>query len=82
VLAAAMSPARVKGELTLVVAGAPDDDPAEVAEADLAERVRELMATGEGRNDALRRVAAATGVPKRRVYDALAGAGRADRGKE
>jgi 16S rRNA (cytidine1402-2'-O)-methyltransferase len=64
-----------RGEIAVVVAGRPpdahaaasagtDDDAAAVA---LAE-VEALVATGVGRSEAARRVAAATGIPRRRLY--------------
>ena len=64
-----------RGEIAVVVAGRPpdahaaasagtDDNAAAVA---LAE-VEALVATGVGRSEAARRVAAATGIPRRRLY--------------
>lgn len=61
----------VRGEITVVVGGAPGDPAAAPAAADLAERVRQLIATGVDRKDALRRVAKEAGVPRSVVYDAL-----------
>jgi 16S rRNA (cytidine1402-2'-O)-methyltransferase len=59
----------VRGEVTLVVAGAPEDraspDPAE-----LADRVQAREESGETRKEAIAAVAGETGVPKRVVYDA------------
>jgi 16S rRNA (cytidine1402-2'-O)-methyltransferase len=60
----------VRGEVTLVVEGAP---PAAV-EADpatLAGRVADAEATGLSRKDAILAVAQRAGVPKRVVYDAV-----------
>jgi 16S rRNA (cytidine1402-2'-O)-methyltransferase len=60
----------VRGEVTLVVEGAPpvavDDDP-----ASLAVRVADAEATGTSRKDAILLVAQRAGVPKRVVYDAV-----------
>lgn len=64
----------VRGELTLVIGGAPDAavDPDQLDDADLVERVRGLIATGMARNAAVAAVARATGAPRGRVYDAVA----------
>jgi 16S rRNA (cytidine1402-2'-O)-methyltransferase len=65
----------VRGEVTVVIAGAvavaatPPDAVAQVA------RVRELVATGMTKKAAIAEVAAATGVPKREVYQAVVDAG-------
>lgn len=64
----------VRGELTLVVAGAPDRTGA-VEPAQLAERVRELIAAGEDKKAAIARVAEAAGTPKKAVYQAVLDAG-------
>jgi 16S rRNA (cytidine1402-2'-O)-methyltransferase len=65
----------VRGEVTVVVAGAPaavvHADPAELA-AEVAER----EATGEPRKEAIAAVAAVAGVPKRTVFDAVVAAKR------
>lgn len=75
---AQMAEGGLKGELTVVVAGA-DDTVVEVVDEDLVERVRALVATGVDRKTAMRDVAQAANVPKRRVYQALLDAG-GDRG--
>ncbi|MDQ1722084.1 MAG: rRNA (cytidine1402-2-O)-methyltransferase [Pseudonocardiales bacterium] len=63
----------VRGEITLVVAGRPaglvDLDPTE-----LAERVSAREQAGESRKDAITAVAAAAGVAKRLVFDAVVSA--------
>jgi 16S rRNA (cytidine1402-2'-O)-methyltransferase len=59
-----------RGEMTLVVSGR-SDDAAPPDAADLAARVRELVATGMSRKDATAAVAKATGVPRRDVYQAV-----------
>ena len=76
-LAALVRREGIRGELTLVVAGAPDpgavrDVPPD--DAELVGRVRELIATGMARNAAVATVARATGVSRRRVYDATVAA--------
>jgi 16S rRNA (cytidine1402-2'-O)-methyltransferase len=58
----------VRGEITLVVAGAPAQSDVATDEA-LAGAVAELVAKGLSRRDAAARVAADFGVPRRRVYD-------------
>jgi 16S rRNA (cytidine1402-2'-O)-methyltransferase len=65
----------VRGELTLVVAGAPDAEPEVVTADDLVARVRELVATGLTKKSAIADVAAATGTPRREVYQAVVDAG-------
>lgn len=67
--------AGVRGELTLVLAGAPAPDGSELADAELVSRVRALVSTGVGRKQAIKDVAAATNLPKRRVYQAVVDAG-------
>jgi 16S rRNA (cytidine1402-2'-O)-methyltransferase len=57
----------VLGEVTLVVAGA-DAAAAGVTDDELAAAVRERVAAGVSRRDAAAEVAAAYGVPRRRVY--------------
>jgi 16S rRNA (cytidine1402-2'-O)-methyltransferase len=60
----------LRGEITVVVAGAsPRQD--EAAPADLAEEVAALVAAGSTRRDAVDAVAAAHGLARRSVYDAL-----------
>ena len=65
----------VRGELTLVVAGAVPSTPGEVEDAELVARVRELMATGATKKEAIAAVAAAVSRPKREVYQAVVDAG-------
>jgi 16S rRNA (cytidine1402-2'-O)-methyltransferase len=57
----------VKGEVTVVIGGAPATAPDIPA---LARRVNELVAGGLARKEAAARVAAESGAPKRAVYDA------------
>jgi len=61
----------VRGEVTVVVAGAPAAEPEELTEVQLVERVRALVADGSTKKDAIAEVARAAGVPKRVVYDAV-----------
>jgi 16S rRNA (cytidine1402-2'-O)-methyltransferase len=72
-LAARAAGETVRGEVTLVVGGAPAVVPSEVDDEELARRVRDLLAVGVDRKAAVRRVAEAAGVPRRRVYDATVG---------
>jgi 16S rRNA (cytidine1402-2'-O)-methyltransferase len=57
----------VRGEVTLVVAGAP---PVDTADLDWAALVEQETAGGLSRTDAVKAVARRHGVPKRTVYDA------------
>ena len=60
----------VKGEITLVVAGAPDE-PVDMSATDLAAAVAAEEAGGASRKDAIRAVVVRTGLPRRTVYDAV-----------
>jgi len=66
----------VRGEVTIVVSGA-----TRAAEASDADSLRAAVAVledgGTSRKDAIRAVADRSGVPKRRVYDAVHGVGEA-----
>ncbi|HSY16229.1 MAG TPA: 16S rRNA (cytidine(1402)-2'-O)-methyltransferase [Jatrophihabitantaceae bacterium] len=65
--------AQVRGEITLVVAGAPA--PSGIVEpAELAALVGRGEAAGQSRKDAIAAVAQAAGVPKRDVFDAVVAA--------
>jgi len=59
----------VRGEVSIVVSGASDDLP-ELTDSDLAQRVREIEASGSSRRDAVDAVSAMTGISRRRVYAA------------
>jgi 16S rRNA (cytidine1402-2'-O)-methyltransferase len=72
-LAARVAAEGVRGELTLVIGGAPQAGE-EVDDATLVARVRELIATGMARNAAVAMVARGTGVARGRVYDAVVAA--------
>ena len=61
---------RVRGEVTLVVAGAPQDVAAPEA-PELAALVREQVDAGLARKEAIARVAGVTGLPKKVVYQAV-----------
>ena len=65
---AAWAQGEVKGELTLVVAGA---EPATGDTEDLAQEVADREAAGTDRKTAIAETARARGVPKRLVYDAV-----------
>jgi 16S rRNA (cytidine1402-2'-O)-methyltransferase len=65
----------VRGELTLVVAGAPAVSAAPDGAA-IATEVAEREAAGLARKDAIAAVAVAHGVPKRDVFDAVVAAKR------
>jgi 16S rRNA (cytidine1402-2'-O)-methyltransferase len=60
----------VRGEITLVVGGAPAG-PVEVDAAQLAAEVAAEEAAGATRKDAIRAVVVRTGLPRRTVYDAV-----------
>jgi 16S rRNA (cytidine1402-2'-O)-methyltransferase len=72
---AAWAEGDVRGELTLVVGGAPAVS-APPGAAALAAEVAEREAAGQLRKDAIAAVAAAHGVPKRDVFDAVVAAKR------
>ncbi|HEY9392113.1 MAG TPA: hypothetical protein VIR27_20370, partial [Mycobacteriales bacterium] len=64
----------VRGEVTLVVAGAPPRAAAPVDPAALAAQVADLERSGQSRKDAMAAVARAAGVSRRVVYDAVVAA--------
>jgi 16S rRNA (cytidine1402-2'-O)-methyltransferase len=69
----AWAEAGVRGEVTIVVAGAAGGAALAADTESLRAAVAALEETGEPRKDAIRAVAARAGVPKRRVYDAVHG---------
>ncbi len=69
-LAAGIAADPPRGEITLVVAGAPPRSAEPLDEADLAAAVAGRQADGLSRRDAVAAVAVELGVPRRRVYDA------------
>ncbi len=75
-LAAWAAGLEVRGEITLVVGGAPEPEPP--AAADLAAMVKAREAAGLDRKAALTDVARSAGVPRREVYDAVLAARGSD----
>ncbi|MGW3622171.1 16S rRNA (cytidine(1402)-2'-O)-methyltransferase [Streptomyces sp. NPDC000880] len=69
----------VRGEITVVVEGAPEAVPGELDAAELVRRVRVREEAGERRKEAIAAVAAEAGLPKREVFDAVVAAKNADR---
>ena len=71
----------VRGEITLVVAGATEEERRESSglahEADWLAAVADRERAGSSRRDAIAEVARLAGVPKRRVYDAVVKGGSA-----
>ena len=63
----------VRGEITLVVGGAPEAA-VELSAAELAAEVAAEEAAGASRKDAIRAVVVRTGLPRRTVYDAVVAA--------
>ncbi|MCX5048763.1 MULTISPECIES: 16S rRNA (cytidine(1402)-2'-O)-methyltransferase [unclassified Streptomyces] len=64
----------VRGEITVVVEGAPEKGPGELDAAELVRRVRVREEAGERRKEAIAAVAADAGLPKREVFDAVVAA--------
>ncbi|MEU1176685.1 16S rRNA (cytidine(1402)-2'-O)-methyltransferase [Streptomyces sp. NPDC005820] len=64
----------VRGEITVVVSGAPERGPEELDAAELVRRVRVREEAGERRKEAIAAVAADAGLPKREVFDAVVAA--------
>ncbi|WP_425608652.1 16S rRNA (cytidine(1402)-2'-O)-methyltransferase [Streptomyces albipurpureus] len=64
----------VRGEITVVVEGAPDAPPGELDPDELVRRVLVREEAGERRKEAIAAVAAAAGIPKREVFDAVVAA--------
>ena len=64
----------VRGEVTVVVSGAPAPAAGDLPPEELARRVAEREAAGEHRKEAIAAVALAAGVPKRAVFDAVVAA--------
>ncbi|MFD8450464.1 16S rRNA (cytidine(1402)-2'-O)-methyltransferase [Streptomyces coelicoflavus] len=72
----------VRGEITVVVEGAPDKGAEEVDAGELVRRVRVREEAGERRKEAIAAVAAQVGVPKREVFDAVVAAKNAEKNAE
>ncbi|MFI1198981.1 16S rRNA (cytidine(1402)-2'-O)-methyltransferase [Streptomyces sp. BHT-5-2] len=68
----------VRGEITIVVEGAPESGPAELDADELVRRVRIREEAGERRKEAIAAVAADAGLPKREVFDAVVAAKNAE----
>ncbi|MGW5770120.1 16S rRNA (cytidine(1402)-2'-O)-methyltransferase [Streptomyces longwoodensis] len=64
----------VRGEITVVVSGAPERGPDEIGPEELVRRVRVREEAGERRKEAIAAVAAEAGLPKREVFDAVVAA--------
>ncbi|MFI0513935.1 16S rRNA (cytidine1402-2'-O)-methyltransferase [Streptomyces canus] len=64
----------VRGEITVVVEGAPEKAAGEIDDAELVRRVRVREEAGERRKEAIAAVAVEAGVPKRVVFDAVVAA--------
>ncbi|MFE5853370.1 16S rRNA (cytidine(1402)-2'-O)-methyltransferase [Streptomyces sp. NPDC056500] len=64
----------VRGEITVVVEGAPDAVPGDLDPDELVRRVLVREEAGERRKEAIAAVAVAAGVPKREVFDAVVAA--------
>ncbi|MEW2295116.1 16S rRNA (cytidine(1402)-2'-O)-methyltransferase [Streptomyces sp. NPDC006743] len=73
-LAAWAEASGVRGEITVVVEGAPDKGPEEIGAEELVRRVRVREEAGERRKEAIAAVAAEAGLPKREVFDAVVAA--------
>nr|WSX21008.1 16S rRNA (cytidine(1402)-2'-O)-methyltransferase [Streptomyces tubercidicus] len=70
----------VRGEITIVVEGAPDSGPQDLDAEELVRRVRVREEAGERRKEAIAAVAADVGLPKREVFDAVVAAKNAEKG--
>jgi 16S rRNA (cytidine1402-2'-O)-methyltransferase len=64
----------VRGEITVVVEGAPEKGAGEIDDEELVRRVRVREEAGERRKEAIAAVAVEAGVPKRVVFDAVVAA--------
>ncbi|MFF4032234.1 16S rRNA (cytidine(1402)-2'-O)-methyltransferase [Streptomyces sviceus] len=64
----------VRGEITVVVEGAPEKGAGEIDAEELVRRVRVREEAGERRKEAIAAVAVEAGVPKRVVFDAVVAA--------
>lgn len=64
----------VRGEITVVVEGAPAKGAEEIDDTELVRRVRVREDAGERRKEAIAAVAAEAGIPKRVVFDAVVAA--------
>ncbi|MDQ1733598.1 MAG: rRNA (cytidine1402-2-O)-methyltransferase [Pseudonocardiales bacterium] len=71
---ASWAESEVRGEITLVVGGAPDGSQAELSAARLAALVAVREEAGQSRKEAIAAVAAQLGIAKRAVFDAVVAA--------
>ncbi|MFD7294757.1 16S rRNA (cytidine(1402)-2'-O)-methyltransferase [Streptomyces sp. NPDC059897] len=69
----------VRGEITVVVEGAPEKSADDLTPDELVRRVRVREEAGERRKEAIAAVAADAGLPKREVFDAVVAAKNAAR---
>lgn len=69
----------VRGEITVVVEGAPEKSAGDLGPDELVRRVRVREEAGERRKEAIAAVAADAGLPKRDVFDAVVAAKNAAR---
>ncbi|MEV5611806.1 16S rRNA (cytidine(1402)-2'-O)-methyltransferase [Streptomyces sp. NPDC052225] len=69
----------VRGEITVVVEGAPEKSGDDLTPDELVRRVRVREEAGERRKEAIAAVAQEAGLPKREVFDAVVAAKNADR---
>ncbi|MFZ3595189.1 16S rRNA (cytidine(1402)-2'-O)-methyltransferase [Streptomyces sp. BH104] len=69
----------VRGEITVVVEGAPEKSADDLTPAELVRRVHVREEAGERRKEAIAAVAADAGLPKREVFDAVVAAKNAAR---
>ncbi|MFD5396817.1 16S rRNA (cytidine(1402)-2'-O)-methyltransferase [Streptomyces sp. NPDC127097] len=72
----------VRGEITIVVEGAPEGGPQDLGPEELVRRVRVREEAGERRKEAIAAVAADAGLPKREVFDAVVAAKNAAKSAE
>ncbi len=72
----------VRGEITVVVEGATESGDEGLDAEELVRRVRVREEAGERRKEAIAAVAAAAGLPKRDVFDAVVAAKNAEKGVE
>ncbi|TJZ41473.1 16S rRNA (cytidine(1402)-2'-O)-methyltransferase [Streptomyces piniterrae] len=69
----------VRGEITIVVEGAPEAGPQDLGPEELVRRVKVREEAGERRKEAIAAVAADAGLPKREVFDAVVAAKNASK---
>ncbi|HEX5565833.1 MAG TPA: 16S rRNA (cytidine(1402)-2'-O)-methyltransferase [Streptomyces sp.] len=79
---AAWAEAGVRGEITVVVEGAPATAPGVPDTAELVHRVAAREAAGEHRKEAIAAVAREAGLPRREVFDAVVAAKNAGKATE